>query len=928
MDVPRILICTCIILTFIHRGYAEDETIQKEHSAHVHNLGGLPSLAELGLKLPFTLPSLTTSSGTPTLTTPAVTTPALTTPALTTPAVTPPAVTTAAITTPAVTTPALTTPAVTPPAVTTAAITTPALTTPTVTSPTTVSSKRKRSADVTKYQLSAGENSVHNAGLPHVFNLGGLPSLGDLGSSLPLTLPSLTTSSGTPTFTTPAITTPTVAAPTTASSRKRRSADRTEFQLSAGENLIDGARSPYVFNLGGLPSLGDLGSSLPLTLPSLTTSSGTPTLTTPAITTPTVAAPTTASSRKRRSTDRTEFQLSAGENLIDGARSPYVFNLGGLPSLGNLGSSLPLTLPSLTTSSGTPTLTTPAITTPTVAASTTASSRRRRNADITEFQLSAGENFIDGARSPYVFNLGGLPSLGDLGSNLPFTLPSLTTSSGTPTLTTPAITTPKVAAPTTASSRRRRSADKTEFQLSAGENFIDGARSPYVFNLGGLPSLGDLGSSLPLTLPSLTTSSGTPTLTTPAITTPTVAAPTTASSRRRRSADKTEFQLSAGENFIDGARSPYVFNLGGLPSLGDLGSSLPLTLPSLTTSSGTPTLTTPAITTPTVAAPTTASSRRRRSADKTEFQLSAGENFIDGARSPYVFNLGGLPSLGDLGSSLPLTLPSLTTSSGTPTLTTPAITTPTVAAPTTASSRRRRSADKTEFQLSAGENLIDGVRSPYVFNLGGLPSLGDLGSSLPLTLPSLTTSSGTPTLTTPAITTPTVAAPTTASSRRKRSPGLFGILPNLVFCNYTAEPGASCRSCQEALSCFSSNIGLLQKCRGRTPQCNDGQCSNTPSAQCGGTTTPSTTSTTAIPVTTTAAVSTTTAASVTTETATSTTTSTPVTTQTAASITNTEAVTTEAAISTTTTAQDTTETAITTTTTDQTTTEATTLVTS
>ncbi|XP_045500200.1 uncharacterized protein LOC123697711 [Colias croceus] len=51
----------------------------------------------------------------------------------------------------------------------------------------------------------------------------------------------------------------------------------------------------------------------------------------------------------------------------------------------------------------------------------------------------------------------------------------------------------------------------------------------------------------------------------------------------------------------------------------------------------------------------------------------------------------------------------------------------------------------------------------------------------------------------------------------------------LTTCNYTATPGLSCASCNQALTCYSSNVGVLRRC---TLYCNRGRCSFVAGSQC------------------------------------------------------------------------------------------------
>ncbi|XP_038222499.1 uncharacterized protein LOC119840068 [Zerene cesonia] len=57
----------------------------------------------------------------------------------------------------------------------------------------------------------------------------------------------------------------------------------------------------------------------------------------------------------------------------------------------------------------------------------------------------------------------------------------------------------------------------------------------------------------------------------------------------------------------------------------------------------------------------------------------------------------------------------------------------------------------------------------------------------------------------------------------------FSLGSRLTTCNYTATPGLSCSSCNQALTCYSSNVGVVRRC---TLYCNNGRCSFVAGSQC------------------------------------------------------------------------------------------------
>ncbi|CAH2043572.1 unnamed protein product, partial [Iphiclides podalirius] len=60
-------------------------------------------------------------------------------------------------------------------------------------------------------------------------------------------------------------------------------------------------------------------------------------------------------------------------------------------------------------------------------------------------------------------------------------------------------------------------------------------------------------------------------------------------------------------------------------------------------------------------------------------------------------------------------------------------------------------------------------------------------------------------------------------------------LNSIVRCNYTSEGPRSCASCKNLLLCSHFNVGVLAPCVGKRNHCNDGHCSETPSAKCNST---------------------------------------------------------------------------------------------
>ncbi|XP_014360087.2 uncharacterized protein LOC106712149 [Papilio machaon] len=57
----------------------------------------------------------------------------------------------------------------------------------------------------------------------------------------------------------------------------------------------------------------------------------------------------------------------------------------------------------------------------------------------------------------------------------------------------------------------------------------------------------------------------------------------------------------------------------------------------------------------------------------------------------------------------------------------------------------------------------------------------------------------------------------------------------LARCNYTVAGFRSCASCHDVILCTPLDVGIVRPCRGNKSNCNEGACSDTPSANCNST---------------------------------------------------------------------------------------------